>query len=81
MVLGPGWYRWAMTSPYHRVGCSRLVLDIVSRSTSFRNGGPGLVHQIGAHPMATIMTRTRRLALTIGPLVAIALTLAAGHRW
>ncbi len=31
--------------------------------------------------MASIIARTRRLALTIGPLVAIALTLAAGHRW
>ncbi|MEA2607892.1 MAG: hypothetical protein QOJ75_135 [Chloroflexota bacterium] len=31
--------------------------------------------------MGNIVTRTRRLALTIGPLVAIALTLAAGHRW
>jgi len=31
--------------------------------------------------MASLITRTRRLALTIGPLVAIALTLAAGHRW
>jgi hypothetical protein len=31
--------------------------------------------------MASLVTRTRRLALTVGPLVAIALTLAAGHRW
>jgi hypothetical protein len=31
--------------------------------------------------MANLITRTRRLVLTIGPLVAIALTLAAGHRW
>jgi hypothetical protein len=31
--------------------------------------------------MASLITRTRRLALTIGPLVAIALTLAAGHKW
>ena len=29
----------------------------------------------------TIITRARRLALTIAPLAAIALTLAAGHRW
>lgn len=31
--------------------------------------------------MATLIARTRRLALTIGPLVAIALSLAAGHKW
>ena len=31
--------------------------------------------------MATLLTRTRRLVLTVGPLVAIALTLAAGHKW
>jgi hypothetical protein len=31
--------------------------------------------------MANLIRRTRRLALTIGPLVAIALALAAGHRW
>jgi hypothetical protein len=31
--------------------------------------------------MANLITRTRRLALTIGPLVAIVLTLAAGHKW
>ncbi len=29
----------------------------------------------------TIINRARRLALTIAPLAAIALTLAAGHRW
>jgi hypothetical protein len=28
-----------------------------------------------------LIARTRRLALTIGPLVAIALTLAATHMW
>ena len=31
--------------------------------------------------MAAVISRTRRLALTVGPLVAIALTLAAGHKW
>jgi hypothetical protein len=31
--------------------------------------------------MASLITRIRRLALVMGPLVAIALTLAAGHRW
>ena len=29
----------------------------------------------------TTFSRTRRLALTIGPLVAIALSLAAGWKW
>jgi hypothetical protein len=29
----------------------------------------------------TYIYRTRRLALTNGPLDAIALTLAAGHKW
>ncbi len=28
-----------------------------------------------------IATRTRRIALTVGPLAAIALTLAAGMKW
>jgi hypothetical protein len=31
--------------------------------------------------MANLITRSRRLAFTVGPLVAIALTLAAGHKW
>jgi hypothetical protein len=31
--------------------------------------------------MTRLISRIRRLALTIGPLSAIALTLAAGHRW
>ena len=31
--------------------------------------------------MTNLITRSRRLALTVGPLVAIALTLAAGHKW
>jgi hypothetical protein len=31
--------------------------------------------------MICLISRMRRLALTIGPLAAIALTLAAGHRW
>jgi len=31
--------------------------------------------------MASLITRTRRLALTIGPLVAIALALANGFKW
>jgi hypothetical protein len=28
-----------------------------------------------------LVTRTRRIALTVGPLVAIALSLAAGWKW
>jgi len=28
-----------------------------------------------------LFTRTRRVALTVGPLVAIALSLAAGWKW
>jgi hypothetical protein len=28
-----------------------------------------------------LISRTRRLALTVGPLVAIALSLAAGWKW
>jgi hypothetical protein len=28
-----------------------------------------------------LIARARRLALTLGPLAAIALTLAAGYRW
>jgi len=28
-----------------------------------------------------VLSRTRRIALTVGPLVAIALSLAAGWKW
>jgi len=31
--------------------------------------------------MTDLVTRARRLAITIGPLAAIALTLAAGFKW
>ena len=38
--------------------------------------------QLGAQPMTKIIARrTRRTALTLGSLVAIALTLAAGLKW
>jgi hypothetical protein len=67
--------------PYLRVGCDAPATVLLSGSTSFRSGGLALIHQIGAPQMASLVTRTRRLALTVGPLVAIALTLAAGHRW
>jgi hypothetical protein len=31
--------------------------------------------------MTCLISRTRRLVTAIGPVAAIALTLAAGHRW
>ncbi len=81
VVPGRSWYRWGMTpstfgSVDPRPIGSSLGLHLIQDWWTW-------THSIRSEPtqMASLITRTRRLALTVGPLVAIALTLAAGHKW
>jgi hypothetical protein len=66
---------------YHRPGCCGPRPVLVSLSTS-RSREPKLILKRGTTAMTeTFVTRTRRLVLTVGPLAAIALSLAAGWKW
>jgi len=76
---GP-WYWWVIPTPYHRVGCGVPEPHVGSESISIEVDVA--VIAAGARPMIKhFARRTWRLAVTVGPLVAIALTLAAGMRW
>jgi hypothetical protein len=72
--------RLAGTHRYHRAGCRAPSTVLLSMSTSRDREFTASI--LGARPMTKdLFTRTRRLALTVGPLVAIALSLAAGWKW
>ena len=61
---------------YHRAGCGRPLRTLVSLSTS------RYLQFFGAQNMLKhYAERAWRLAITVGPLVAIALTLVAGQKW
>src|SRR5512140_3623055 len=81
VVPGRSWYGWGMipstfgSVDRRRIGSS-LGLHLIQEWWTW-------TYSTRSEPtqMASLITRTRRLALTIGPLVAIALPLAAGHKW
>ena len=69
-----------MPTPYHRVGCMTPDPHLGCESISIEVKSP--VITAGARPMIKHLTqRSWRLVVTVGPLVAIALTLAAGMKW
>lgn len=79
------WYLGARTTPYHRPDCPGTFAGLVSaplpKGARHRTTHP---NDTGAHRtlMKTdLTTRAWRIVTVIGPLLAIALTLAAGRRW
>lgn len=73
------------THPYHRPDCPRTFAGLVSAPLP-KGARSWTTHpnDTGAHRtlMKTdLTTRAWRFATVIGPLLAIALTLAAGRRW
>ena len=53
----------------------RLAIHFLSR------GGSSVTHSGDCHMTKELVHRSWRLAVTVGPLVAIALSLAAGLKW
>ena len=84
VLAGTGPYGGTRTPRYHRPDCFGTFAGLASaahermgRVERSRSG-----HPEPTVPMTTdLATRVWRLAVVIGPLVAIALTLAAGRRW
>jgi hypothetical protein len=80
-VRGTAWYRWGMGTG--TIG--PVVWAGIGSSLRFhliQEWWPCCRDQIGAHQMTNdLIARAWRLAMTIGPLVAIALSLAAGIKW
>jgi hypothetical protein len=80
-VRGTRWYPWGTGTSTNGSVDPRLIepslrVHLIQEWWSCGN------HQIGALRMAKdLVVRAWRLAVTIGPLVAIALSLAAGYKW
>lgn len=81
MVRGSEWYAWGRGTStigpvVRRPIAPSLRFHLIQEWWSCDS------HQIGAHKMAKdLIARAWRLAVTVGPLVAIALSLAAGQKW
>ena len=78
-------YRRPRTPRYHRRDCPGTFAGLVSRSVIQEPsyGGP-TKHSSDPEPSPVtrdFLARAWRVATIVGPLVAIALTLAAGRRW
>jgi hypothetical protein len=79
------WYPGTSTPPYQGPDCPGTFAGLVSASlpqgARHRTPYPER-HRSPPNPMKTdLAARAWRLATVIGPLLAIALTLAAGRRW
>jgi len=81
VVRGRCWYAWGRGTSTIGLVVSRPIEPSL-RFHLIQEWWSCGTHQIGAHKMAKdLIARTWRLAVTIGPLVAIALSLAAGQKW
>ena len=81
MVRGTSWYAWGV--PTSTIGpVAARPIEPSLRFHLIQEWWSCDIRQIGAHKMAKdLIARAWRLAVTIGPLVAIALSLAAGYKW
>jgi hypothetical protein len=70
-----------MTSQYHRIGCEASHAPIGSLSISHMGLDVLIPYFRSPTMFKDLVHRTWRLAITVGPLVAIALSLAAGLKW
>lgn len=79
-----GRYFMPRTPQYHRPDCSGTIAGLVSvpHTRGVRQARSSRRTPEPTEPMSTdLATRIWRVATVIGPLVAVALTLAAGRRW
>ena len=77
---GGSWYWWAMGYQYHLPGCGASGPAIGSPSTP-SVGSWTYYADRSATMTKDFAHRTRRIAATVGSLVVIALSLAAGMKW
>ena len=73
----------AQDPPYQGPDCFGTIARLASGIRHFRpSRAPPSGDLQGAHPMfTTLFDRIWRISVTAGPLIAIALSLAAGRRW
>lgn len=81
VVRGGSWYSSAIATPYYRVGCGAPDPHLVSISNPISSWNQPVTAAGADRMIKHLVHRTWRLALTVGPLVAIALSLAAGLKW
>src|SRR5262245_41542688 len=76
------WYWGPRTTPYHRPGCDRTDRGRrLAIHPSLGREPPIPRSPEPAQMLKDYASRAWRIAVTVGPLVAIALTLAAGLKW